>query len=244
MASVLQQLVPDIDALLAMAPEELAYVMLDWINRNHRNENFRIEYFTRDNRVPDPNQISDNRWRSDEVELAAYEAWQWLVVNILIIPGDNNWCVLSRRGKEITTRARFENYKIAAAFPKSLLHPSISERVWLNLARGEYETAVFSSMKAVEEAVREACNFGPTDLGVDLMRKAFHKDNGPLTDLKEPVAERESLSNLFAGAIGSYKNPISHRTVTVTDHQEAQEIVMLASHLLRIVDARKNLPRP
>lgn len=229
--------------LVGLAPEELAFSLLQVAADNLENGTVHRDTVIAINAPVSQEQPYNNVQTRIQVEQVLIEALHWLEVNAILLPtpgtnGQNGWRFLGRRGKELVDRDRFDTFQRAAAFPKKLLHPSIADRVWISLARGELDTAVFVAFRTVEEAVRTAGGFGDTDIGVVLMRNAFHADNGPLTDIGQPKPEREALAHLFAGAIGSYKNPHSHRTVTITDHTEAQEMVMLASHLLRIVNSR------
>lgn len=242
--ATLTSLISDVDVLVALAPEELAEVVLRLAHERLQNNPVHQQSIASDIHGTPGTTDGYPQNRKRDAELALAEAWNWLSVQGLLIPqpgtnGNSGWMFLSRRARTVMANNTFKTYARSVAFPKALLHPSIADEVWLDIIRGDLETAVFKSFRAVEIAVREAGNFSDTDIGTPLMRKAFDKTTGPLSDQQQPEAEREALAHLFAGAIGSYKNPHSHRTVTINDATEAQEMVILASHLLRIVDSRR-----
>ena len=232
-------LVPDAEALLELEPEELAGVVMEHLNSLPASEQGQLNRynFTLDHTV---REYPQDQWA--ELRQALMEAWVWLEREGLLVPkpgSDGGWVVISRRGRQLRTRDQVDSYRRANRLPRHQLHARIAQKVWASFLRGDYDTAVFQAFKEVEVRVREAAHCADTDLGVPLMRKAFKEESGPLTDASAHRAEQQALSDLFAGAIGSYKNPHSHRSVTI-ESAEAAEMIVLASHLLGIVDKRSS----
>jgi uncharacterized protein (TIGR02391 family) len=226
----------DRERLLALEPEELAWEVLEeLVTLNARGEtqglhrgNFLIHLM---GHRPD---------RRDAIACALVEAWVWLEREGMIAPApgqDGDWIIVTRRGERLRARDDFRRYQFSNVLPRGQLHPVLADRIWPTFLRGDYDTAVFQAFREVEIAVRRAAGLADTDIGTDLMRRAFSPGR-PLADPEAPLSEQEALAHLFAGAIGSYKNPQSHRAVNLTDPVEAAEIIAFASQLLRIVDRR------
>lgn len=230
------------DLLLALEPEEFGAIIVEAIRRggpgNHLSAHVYAAFYPD---VPNPNAAYPAN-RSAQVRQAVYESWSWLEAQGFLIWSDemngrNGFRSLSRRAERLEPE-QYPQFAAARAIPHDIIHSRIRTEVWGDFVRGRYASATFNAARQIEIAVREAAGLAENVRGVDLMRQAFHAQTGPLTDMAVEFAEREARAHLFAGYYGAYRNPIAHRDVDIDDPIEAMELVMMASHLLRIVDAR------
>jgi uncharacterized protein (TIGR02391 family) len=109
---------------------------------------------------------------------------------------------------------------------------------------GHHQAAVFEAFRELEVAIREAADFAPDAHGKSMIMAAFNENAaGPLVGQSAPASEQEALRFLMAGAVGVFKNPRSHRNVELDDPKEAAELLIMASHLLRMVEMRAAAPK-
>src|SRR6266545_653839 len=122
----LASLVPDVDVLLAMEPEEIAPYLLRLAAEFQRTGN---GSFNPDNMIEvtvgTTTAPAYGGRRATEVERAVAEAWQWLRIHLLVAPvngynGRNGCLVISRRGEKLLRHdPNLGRFRQAAAFPKS-----------------------------------------------------------------------------------------------------------------------------
>ena len=231
---------PNYADVLALEPEELAGVILRYINSldQQQAQSINLNRYSLTNQEAPVKGYPREKW--DVVFKALAEAWSWLEREGLVAPKPNNdreSVFVTRRGQCVRSVEDLQKYRVASQLPKELIHPAILENVYSLFIKGDYDTAVFRAFKEVEVSVRTASGLPAQKIGKDLMLTAFHPDKGNLTHLNDVYSEREALQWLFAGAIGVCKNPSSHRDVELST-SETIELLLLASYLMRIVDAR------
>lgn len=176
-------------------------------------------------------------WR---VGVACSTAWSWLEANGFICKHpeqDNEWFVVTPRGEQLRTHQEIQQFVKSETLPEALLHPEFLTHVRPLFLQNRLDTAVFEAFKSLEIAIRTTAKLGHEFVGVSLASRAFNPDDGPLTIKGAEKGERVALMNLMAGALGSYKNPTSHRRVELSA-DEARDMIVLASHLLKIVYSR------
>lgn len=216
------------DSILELPLETLAFAVL----KNYHD----AKSWNRDNWIL---AVRNELGKGPHIQALA-EAWSWLEARGLVVQDTSQSSgaarVVSRAGRAALERGTIDEV-IAAERIGLDLHPRLDGRVRPIFLLGDYETAAFKAMKEVEVRVRELSAAPSDSIGVPLMRQAFHHENGPLTDPSHDGGERQARSDLFAGAMGSFKNPTSHRAVTYTDPTEASEVILLADLLMRMLDS-------
>jgi uncharacterized protein (TIGR02391 family) len=165
-------------------------------------------------------------------------AWMWLEKELFVIPQPgqaHDWAVVTPRGRRVLEAQDFESYRKEAALRSDNLDPILVRKVKPAFLRGDYDSAVFEAFKEVEVRVRKKAALPDSEIGVSLMRTAFRPQTGPLTDRTAEAGEQQATMDLFAGAVGKFKNPFSHRDITFAP-EEVADIIGIANQLLKIVD--------
>ena len=224
---------PPVETAMELGPEELGpFILRDLAKR----DSFKRYNYTLGS---DPELMEYAGPHVKDFTRKLMEAWMWLEREGFVAPKpgqQDDWQFVTSRGQQVLEDEDFEAYAMGSLLPTESLDPVLARHVRGLFLRGDYETAIFRAFKEIEVRVRKKGKFSDTDIGVPLMRKAFKPGSGPLTDTTADKGEQQARADLYAGAIGTYKNPSSHRDVEYTDPKEVADVVHLANQLLRILD--------
>jgi hypothetical protein len=120
--------IPDVDALLALEPEELGARMLFLIRSRPDAAPFNLSTLRGELWTQNLDRQLYPRHRKAEIDLAIAEAFAWLEAQGLIVPASagNGWRHLSRRARKFENETDFRSFATARLLSKEMLHPKIS----------------------------------------------------------------------------------------------------------------------
>jgi len=238
---IISETFPPVEVALEMEPEGLAIHLLECLCRSE--EKGSVGNLNRYNFTL-PNELHEYAGQENynAVAQVVTEAWMWLEREGLIAPkpgATGEWIFITRRGRKFRESGDVGQFKAATLLPPETLDPTLAAKVRPAFLVGAYDSAVFEAFKEVEIRVRTLGGYSQKDVGVKLMRKAFKPETGSLIDGDQEIGEQQGVCDLFVGAIGSFKNPGSHRDVDFQDPVEVIELITLANLLIKIAERRK-----
>lgn len=228
-----KEIFPPIETSLNMEPEELAPFVLRHLKSLNSINRYNYTLST----SSEIQNYAGNHLKDFQKRLM--EAFIWLEREMFIAPQpgeQGDWRFITRRGEKVLQNEDFASYLQESLLPSENLHPILVRKVKPLFLRGDYDTAIFQAFKAIEIQVRKEGGYTKSDIGVRLMRKAFHPQTGKLSNKYSEASEKQAMSDLFAGAIGLFKNPTSHRDIGDISPEEAADYISVANCLLKMVN--------
>lgn len=227
-----KEIFPPIETVLELEPEELAPFVLKHLKQMGKINRYNYTLGT------SPEMVTYAGQYLEVFKKRLMESWIWLEREMFVVPqpGETgDWMFITRRGERILQEENFTAYAKESLLDIKTLDPILVRKVKPLFLRGDYDTAIFQAFKEVEVRVRKAGGYDGEEIGVSLMRVAFHPQTGKLTNKESMGGEKQAMMDLFAGAIGLFKNPVSHRNVVLVSPEETADIIRFANCLLRII---------
>ncbi len=239
---------PPPEILIELEPESIAPNLLLYLNDfvSHDNQGNKLHI---SHHINEGNSLLRDYAGTHlkQVLLVLAEAWGWLIQQNFLCPypndsSSNGWLFISRRGTTIQTSDDFKKYAHISLLPRNVLDTELNKKVWPSFIDGDFDTAIFAAFKEVEVRMRNVAGLDATHIGVNLAREVFHPESGQLTDKISPdKGEKVAYMELFAGSIGVFKNPGSHRPVNYDDPIIVVSLILFANTLLQIIEKRKSV---
>lgn len=162
-------------------------------------------------------------------------------------PGSNRWSITGHGFEAVENGFAVHDTSFLAHLnameEMSAFDPEIKERCLIELEGNEddpnrWDAAVRASGIVLETRIRDVGGIPNQLVGRELVKAVFGKD-GRVGRLFESNAERESHLELYAGALGVFRNPSAHRFLNPSPEQGTVVIAFINLLVGKLEDLRE-----